>query len=153
MQAASMSRKQVQIIPSRSISQGLSALIAFRPDASMDDNINSMEMALGEVKHGEVARAVREAQYGDLVIRENDIIGLFDGSVRVAERDHREAVIELLRVMVEDNDEIITIFYGAEIARSEAEGLLKGVESAFPEKETELHYGGQSYCSYILSVE
>jgi len=153
MQAASMSRKQVQIIPSRSISQGLSALIAFRPDASMDDNINSMEMALEEVKHGEVARAVREAQYGDLVIRENDIIGLFDGSVRVAERDHREAVIELLRVMVEDNDEIITIFYGAEIARSEAEGLLKGVESAFPEKETELHYGGQSYCSYILSVE
>jgi DAK2 domain fusion protein YloV len=152
-QAANMSRKQVKIVPSKNISQGLSALIAFRPNASLDDNISSMEIALEEVKHGEVARAVRDAQYGDLVIRENDIIGLFDGSVRVAERDHREAVLELLRLMVEDDDEIITIFYGTEIGRSEAEELLEEVIPAFPEEEVELHYGGQSYCSYILSVE
>jgi DAK2 domain fusion protein YloV len=153
MQAAGMSRKQVKVISSRNISQGLSALIAFRPDANMDDTVGNMEMALSEVKHGEVARAVRNARYGDLVIRENDMIGLFDGSVRVAEDDHRKAVLGLLRIMVDEDDEIITIFYGTEIGRSEAEGVLTEVESAFPEHEVELHYGGQTYCSYILSVE
>jgi DAK2 domain fusion protein YloV len=152
-QAASMSRKQVRIIPSKNISQGLSALIAFRLDGSIDDNVSKMEAALKEVKHGEVAGAVRNARYGDLVIRENDIIGIFDGSVRVSESNYREAVLELLRMMVKEGDEVITIFYGAEISKLEAEEVFREVESAFPGKEAELHYGGQAYCSYILSVE
>jgi hypothetical protein len=153
LQAANISGKQVKIIPSRNISQGLSALIAFRPNVNMDDNVDSMEMALREVKHGEVARAVRNARYENLTVRENDMIGLFDGSVRVAKDDCKQAVLELLRIMVEEDDEIITIFYGDEIRRSEAEEISREIESAFPEKEVELHYGGQSYCSYILSVE
>ena len=153
VQTISMSRKQIRIIPSKNISQGLSALIAFRPDASMDDNASSMEMALRDVKHGEVARAARNARYGELVIKENDTIGLFDGNVHVAEGDHKRAVLELLRVMMDEDDEIITIFYGADIGRNEAEAVLEEIEAAFPETEVELHYGGQSYCSYILSVE
>ena len=153
MQAASMSDRQVEIVPSRNISQGLSALIAFRPDADISDNISSMGMALSEVKHGEVARAVRKAQYEEVVVEENDIIGLFDGAVHVAAGSHREAVLDLLRVMMEEDNEIITILYGAEIARSEAEEILEEVESEFPEQEAELHYGGQSYCHYVLSVE
>ena len=153
VQTISMSRKQIRIIPSKNISQGLSALIAFRPDASMDDNASSMEMALRDVKHGEVARAARNARYGELVIKENDTIGLFDGNVHVAEGDHKRAVLELLRVMMDEDDEIITIFYGADIGRNEAEAVLEEVEAAFPETEVELHYSGQSYCSYILSVE
>ncbi|MFC1716146.1 DAK2 domain-containing protein [Candidatus Poribacteria bacterium] len=152
-QAASMSDRQVEIIPSRNISQGLSALIAFRPDADISENVSSMEMALSEVKHGEVARAVRNAQYRDLAVKENDIIGLFDGSVRVAADDYTEAIIGLLRAMVDEDDEIITILYGAEMGRSETEGILEEVESEFSEQEVELHYGGQSYCSYILAVE
>ena len=153
IQAVNMSSKQVRIILSRNVSQGLSAIITFRPDMGMDDNVSSMETALEEVKHGEVARAVRNAQYGDLVIKENDIIGLFDGGVRVAESDCRDAIPALLRIMMEEDDEVITIFYGAEIRRTEAEKILEETESTFPEAEVELHYGGQSYCSYILSVE
>lgn len=152
-QAASMSRKHLEIIPSRNISQGLSALIAFNPGASISENINNMEAALRRTKHGEVARAVRNAQYGDLVIKENDIIGLFDNAVRVAESDFKTAVIKLLKVMLTKDDEVITIFYGTDVRRDEAEEVLAEVESQFPEKESELHYGGQSYCSYILSVE
>ena len=83
-----MSDRQVEIIPSRNISQGLSALITFRADVDISDSVSSMEVALGEVKHGEVARAVRNAQYYELVVKAGDIIGLFDGSVRVAESDH-----------------------------------------------------------------
>ena len=152
-QAASMSGKQVNIIPSRNMSQGLSAIVAFRSDAGMDDNMSNMGMALEYAKHGEVARAVRNAQYGDLEVRENDIIGLLDGTMHLAEADYEKAVLGLLKAMVGEDDEIITVFYGAEIGRSEAEGILGEVESAFPEMDVELHYGGQSYCSYILSVE
>lgn len=148
-----MSGKQVNIIASRNMSQGLSALVAFRSDASMDDNMNNMGIALQYAKHGEVARAVRNAQYGDLEVRENDIIGLFDGTIHLAEADFEKAVLGLLKEMLGEDDEVITIFYGAEIGRSEAEGILGEVESAFPEMDVELHYGGQSYCSYILSVE
>ena len=152
-QAASMSDRQVEIIPSRNISQGLSALIAFRLDVEIADNISSMEMALGDVKQGVVALAVRNARYGDIAIKKNDIIGLFDGSVRVAEDNHASAVLQLLRIMLEDDDEIISIFYSAEIERTEAEKLLEAVESEFPERDVELRYGGQTYCYYILSVE
>lgn len=152
-QAAAMSGKQVNIIASRNMSQGLSALVAFRSDASMDDNMNNMGIALQYAKHGEVARAVRNAQYGDLEVRENDIIGLFDGTIHLAEADFEKAILGLLKEMLGEDDEVITIFYGAEIGRSEAEGILGEVESAFPEMDVELHYGGQSYCSYILSVE
>jgi dihydroxyacetone kinase-like predicted kinase len=152
-QAASMSGKQVDIISSRNMSQGLSALVAFRSDAGMDSNMRNMGMALEYAKHGEVARAVRNAQYGDLEVKENDIIGLFDGTMRLAEADYGKAVTGLLKAMVGEDDEVITIFYGAEIGRSEAEDVLGEVESAFPEMDVELHYGGQSYCSYILSVE
>ncbi len=152
-QAVAMSGKQVNIIASRNISQGLSALVAFRLDASMDDNMNNMGMALQYAKHGEVARAVRNAKYGDLEVRENDVIGLFDGTIHLAEADYEKAVLGLLNEMVGEDDEVITVFYGAEIGRSEAEDILGEVESAFPEMDVELHYGGQSYCSYILSVE
>jgi dihydroxyacetone kinase-like predicted kinase len=71
----------------------------------------------------------------------------------VAEDNHIEAVTGLLKTMLGEDDEIITILYGSEIGRSEAEEILEEVESEFPEQEAELHYGGQSYCSYILSVE
>jgi DAK2 domain fusion protein YloV len=152
-QAASMSGKQVNIIASRNMSQGLSALVAFRSDAGMDSNMNNMGMALEYAKHGEVARAVRNAQYGDMEVRKNDIIGLFDGTMHLAEADYEKAVLGLLKAMVGEDDEVITIFYGAEIGRSEAEDVLGEVESAFPKMDVELHYGGQSYCSYILSVE
>jgi len=153
IQAVNMSRKQVKVIPSKNISQGLSAVIAFQPDAGMDDNIADMEMALKEVKHGEVARAVRNAQYEDLMIKENDSIGRFNGRIHVAVNDPKEAVVELLKVMAEPEDEVITIFYGAEIERNEAEKVIEKVQSIFPQKEAELHYGGQPHCFYILSVE
>jgi dihydroxyacetone kinase-like predicted kinase len=112
-----------------------------------------METALGEVKHGEVARAVRDARYGELAIKEGDIIGLFDGGVRLAESGYSTALIGLLRIMVDEDSEMITILYGAEVSRSEAEAILEEVESEFPEQEVEYYYGGQTYCSYILSVE
>jgi hypothetical protein len=115
--------------------------------------VSDIDKALRRVKNGEIARAVRNAKYGNVVIRENDSIGRYDGKIYVAVDDTETAVFELLKIMVEPDNEVITVFYGADIARSETEKLLEKIESLFPDMEIELHYGGQPHCFYILSVE
>jgi dihydroxyacetone kinase-like predicted kinase len=112
-----------------------------------------MNDIIKEVKSGEVARAVRNAQYGNIVIKENDAIGRFNGKIHVAEIDIDSAVIELIKIMVEPENEIITIFYGADISRNEAEKVVEKLEKIFPDVELELHYGGQPHCFYIISAE
>lgn len=153
IQASNISHKNVKIIPSKNISQGLSVVLSFRSDLSIDDNIINMEKALKRAKNGEVARAVRNAQYGNIVIKENDSIGRFNGKIYISVKDTQTAVLELLKIMVEPENEVITVFYGADIVRSEAENLLEKIESLFTDVEIELHYGGQPHCFYILSVE
>jgi len=153
IQASNMSHKEVKIIHTKNISQGLSAVLSFRSNLSIDDNVSDIDKALKRVKNGEIARAVRNAKYGNVVIRENDSIGRYDGKIYVAVDDTETAVFELLKIMVEPDNEVITVFYGADIARSETEKLLEKIESLFPDMEIELHYGGQPHCFYILSVE
>jgi DAK2 domain fusion protein YloV len=153
IQAANMSHKDIKIIPSRNISQGMSAVLSFRSDIDIEENAINMENSLQQAKNGEIARAVRNAQYGNVVIKENDAIGRFDGKIHVAVDDIDTAVLELLKIMVEPDNEVITFFYGADISRSEAEKVIEKAESLFPEMELELHYGGQTHCFYILSVE
>ena len=152
-QAAGMSKKNVQIIPSKNVSQGISSILAFNPKSDISKNAENMKSSLNSVKHGEIARAVRDANYGNLKVKENDIIGLYNSNVHIAEDNYISAVINLLKVMIEDDNEIITILYGSDFTKKEAEGILAKVETEFPEKEFEIHYGGQSYCSYIISVE
>ena len=153
IQAVNMSHKHVKIISSKNISQGLSAVLSFRSDMKFEDNAINMENALKRAKNGEIAKAVRNAQYGNVVIKKNDSIGRFDGKIHISIKDTQKAVLELLKIMVESDNEIITLFYGADIARSEAERMLEETESLFPELDAELHYGGQPHCFYILSVE
>ncbi len=124
IQAANMSHKGVRVLSSKNISQGLSAVLSFRSDLKFEDNAVQMENALKRVKHGEVARAVRDAQYGNVVINVNDSIGRFDGKVYLSVNETEKAVLELLKIMVESDNEVITLFYGADIARREAESML-----------------------------
>jgi len=152
-QAAKISSKSVLIIPSKNMSQGLSALVTYRTDAGMESNANLMKEALGQVKHAKIAQAVRNVQYETLIIKKDDIIGLFDGKVQIASINYEKTAIGLLKLMLEEDDEIITLFYGDSIAKDEAEKITEEIESCFPDMEVEVHYGGQSYCSYILSIE
>jgi dihydroxyacetone kinase-like predicted kinase len=112
-----------------------------------------MEKSLKRAKNGEVAKAVRNAKYDDVIINENDSIGRYNGKIHISVKDTETVVLELLKIMVEPKNEVVTMFYGADIIRSDAEIMLEKVESEFPEKEIELHYGGQPHCFYILSVE
>lgn len=153
IQAENMSHKSVKIVPTKNVSQGLSAVLSFRTDLNLEDNLKNMEKSLKRAKHGEVAKAIRDAKYDNVIVQENDSIGRYNGKIHLSVKDTTKAVIDLLRIMVEQENEVITIFYGANVSRKDAETLLKKVESEFPDQEIELHYGGQPNCFYILSVE
>ena len=152
-QAAKMSQKEVAVIPSKSVPEGLSALVAFREDVSFWENVKCMEDALHQTKTGEVTRASRDAEYKDIQIKKGDILGIFDGKIQFAEKSLKDTTIALLQKMVEIEYEIITIFYGKEISEDEAEDLAELVSQKFPDKEIEIHYGGQPHYFYIISVE
>lgn len=153
IQASNMSNKKVAIVQSENISQGLSAIVSFQPKTKIDKNVAKMLEIIKGVKHGEVNRAIRNAQYGDLLINEGDFIGRFNGKLVTSKKTLDSAVIELIKLMLEPENEVISIFYAADIKRSEAEKIIKKIRSSFPEQEIELHYGGQAYCSYIISIE
>lgn len=153
IQAANMSNKSVAIVQSENISQGLSAVVCFQPDDSIDKNVEKMSATIKNVKHGEIAKAIRSAQYDNLSVNEGDFIGRVNGKLVTAEKTLDKAVLELIKLAVEPKNEVISIFYGADIKRSEAEEIIEKVGSSFPEQEIELHYGGQTHCSYIISIE
>ncbi|MBD3182358.1 DAK2 domain-containing protein [Candidatus Poribacteria bacterium] len=153
-QASEITDKNVKIIPTENISQGITALLAFKLNSDTDENLKNMNEAKGYVKHGEITQANRDAQYGEVVVQKNDIIGLYDGSVRVSEKNYSDAFLQLIKYMIQDDeDEVITIYYGENINSAEAKDIADAVASEFLEQDIELHYGGQFYCSYIISLE
>jgi dihydroxyacetone kinase-like predicted kinase len=152
-QAAKQSQKEVAVIPSKSIPEGLSALMAFREHISFQENVRCMKDVLSHTKTGEVTRASRNAKYKHIQIKEGDILGIFDKEIQCAGKSPEDTTIALLQRMVEAEDEIITIFYGKDISEEEAEDLKSLVSQRFPDKEIEIHYGGQPYYFYIISVE
>jgi dihydroxyacetone kinase-like predicted kinase len=112
-----------------------------------------MKDVLSHTKTGEVTRASRNAKYKHIQIKEGDILGIFDKEIQCAGKSPEDTTIALLQRMVEAEDEIITIFYGKDISEEEAEDLKSLVSQRFPDKEIEIHYGGQPYYFYIISVE
>jgi dihydroxyacetone kinase-like predicted kinase len=152
-QAAKQSQKDVAVIPSRSIPEGLAALMAFREDISFQENVRFMEDVLPQIKTGEVTRASRNVKYKHIHIKEGDILGIFDKEIQCAGKSSNDTTIALLQKMVEMEDEIITIFYGKNVSEEESEDLVALVSQRFPDKEIEIHYGGQPHYFYIISVE
>jgi len=152
-QAAKVSQKEVAVIPSKSIPEGLSALMAFREDLSFQENVECMEEVLPQTKTGEVTRASRDAKYKEIKIKEGDILGIFDKEIQFTGKSPKDVTIGLLQEMVEMEDEIITIFHGKDISEEETEDLAELISQQFPEQEVEIHYGGQPHYFYIISVE
>lgn len=153
LQAAKLSSKEVSLVNSKSIPEGLSALLAFRQDLSVAENIKQMEEVMLKTKTGEVTISSRDLRYDDLNITTGDFIGIYDQSIKTASKSASETLSNLLNKMVEDNDEIITIFYGKNISLTETEKLINPLKKQFPAQEIEIHYGGQPHGYFIISVE
>jgi hypothetical protein len=151
--AKMMEDKKVFVVPSRSVPQGIAALINFMPDTDPQEAAQAMTDSLSSVVTGQVTFAVRDTHMGEFDIKENDILALLDGDICRVGHDRQETTMNLLDAMVEKADEIISIYYGEDATAEEAEALADHVRQVKPAAEVEIYYGGQPLYSYIISAE
>jgi len=152
-QARELSHKPVAVVPSRSIPQGVAALLAINYQADFETNVAAMTDAMEEVETGEVTTATRSANINSLGITEGQIIGLHEGELKVAGTTVEEVVRALLREIDPSHREIITLYYGETVGQSEVDALVDLVQEDWPDQEVEVVEGGQAHYHYILSVE
>ena len=153
-QAASICEdKNIIVVPTKTIPQGISAMISFEMNKSVEDNLSDMEEAIGIVKTGQVTYAVRDTVIDDKEIKENDIMGIGDKTILAVGKDITETTLDLIDQLVDDSSEFISIYYGSDVSEEDAEKLMALVEETYPDIEIALEVGGQPIYYYILSVE
>ncbi len=152
-QAQQMSEKKIYVIPSKSIPQGIAAMLAFNPDADAETNVQRMTEALSSVKTGQVTYAVRDSSFDGMNIQKGDILGLIDGKISVVGNDINQVTKDLIDNMMDDNGEIITLYYGEQVSAQDAQAIADFVSSRYPDVDVEVHFGGQPLYYYIISVE
>ncbi|MGE5551664.1 MAG: DAK2 domain-containing protein [Bacteroidota bacterium] len=152
-QVGELTELPVAVVASKSIPQGIAALMAFNPLAPLQENVLAMTRALGEIKTGEVTYAVRASKVNGFAIAEGDIIGLADEEIVTVGKKPEEVLAALLAKMVTKPDSLISIYYGRDVPEEEARRTLSAISDQFAEADVELYYGGQPLYYYILSVE
>lgn len=152
-QAAEMAEAEVIVIPSKTVPQGMTALLAFNPSASLQDNKYVMSEALKNVKTGQITFAVRDTSIDGLTIEKDDFMGIFDGKIIVKNKDKVMASEELLREMMDEDSEILTILKGEDASEDDVQRLTDFVEANFEDVEIEVHDGGQPLYALIFAIE
>ena len=152
-QAADLSEKQVFVIPTKNVAMGIAAAVAFQPDASPEDNAARMEEASQHVKTGTVTYAVRDSEYNGVKIKQGDYIGLHNGKIEYAGESVHDVAVEMMKAIVSDDDELITVYYGADTTQEEAEALTAEIGALYGNCDVECHQGGQPLYYYLISVE
>jgi DAK2 domain fusion protein YloV len=152
-QAQELADKNVRVVPSKSMPQGIGALLVLNQQADLDTNASTMEAALEDVQTGEVTMAVRDVQIDDLKVGEGDLIGLRNGDLVVKGTTPEEVVSLLLSEMEAEECEIITLYWGQPTDFEAARELEARLREQYPEQEIELVNGGQPHYHYTLSVE
>jgi len=152
-QVSSLSSKKVEIVPARTIPQGLAALLANMPGTGYEQAVRSMSTAAGNVKTGEVTFAVRNTKVNSFEVKKGDIIGIADEKIQEVGSSIDDVTTGLIRKMLSDDDEICSLYFGEDIKEQEAEALAAILEDILPGVEIELHYGGQPLYYYIISIE
>ena len=145
--------KTIIVVPTKTIPQGITAMISFSPDMNPEENLEAMKDASQCVRTGEITYAVRNTTIDGHAIEKDDIMALGDDGLLAVAKEKDQAVLEAVKAMVNDESEIITIYYGQDIPEEEAEELAARIRKAYPQVETELQYGGQPIYYYFLSVE
>ncbi|MCB5933992.1 DAK2 domain-containing protein [Caldibacillus thermoamylovorans] len=152
-QARDVCDKQVIVIPSKTVPQGLAALLAFNPSVDAEKNEKAMNDALKTVKSGQITFAIRDTMIDNLTIKKDDYMGIEEGSIVVSNRDLNVTAKELLNKMLDEDSEILTIIRGEEATEEQTKAIVQFVEEKFPEVEIEIHDGKQPLYQFIFSVE
>ena len=122
-QAAELSEREVIVLPTKNVAMGIGAVIAFNPEADVEENREAMTAAAEQVKTGQITFAVRDTVFEDKEIKEGDIIGIHNGRIEVVGHDIHDIAIELTKTVVEDGDALITIYYGEDTKEEDAQAL------------------------------
>lgn len=145
--------KQVVVIPTKTIPQGISALISFDEIASAEENRTNMEAAITAVSSGQVTYAVRDTSIDGKEIKTGDYMGIDDTGIQAVGQDITQVVTDLVREMADEDSELLSIYYGSDVEEADANALVEAVQEAYPDYEVEVHAGGQPIYYYILSLE
>lgn len=145
--------KEIIVIPSKTAPQGVAALISFDPSKSGEDNLADMTEEMGNVKTGQVTYAVRDTSIDGKAINAGDIMGIDDEGIKAVSTDLLTSTKELLAQMVDEDSELISIYYGADVKEEDAQAFADYVEDTYSDCDVEFNYGGQPIYYYILSVE
>ncbi|MGE5592536.1 MAG: DAK2 domain-containing protein [Betaproteobacteria bacterium] len=145
--------KTISVVPTKTIPQGVAALVAFNAAADVSANERAMREALANVSTGEVTYAVRSSSMNGFSIDQNDIIGIKDGEICAAGKDRDEVAMSLASQMVTEESSLLTIYYGQDVHASDAQALAERLSDIYPHCEVEVHYGGQPLYYYIMSAE
>ena len=153
-QAASLVEdKKIIVIPTKTIPQGITALINFIPDQSAEENAERMTEELENVKTGQVTYAVHDTVIDDKEIKQGDYMGIGDKSILAVGKDIKSTTEDMVAEMVDEESAIICIYYGEEVTEEDANALGAALEEKYPEVEVEIHFGGQPIYYYVISVE
>ena len=152
-QAAELCKKDVRVIPTKNVAMGIAAAIAFQNDLDPEENVSRMDEAAQHVKTGMVTYAIRDSEYNGIAIRQGDIIGLHNGKIEFSGTSIREVVMEMMKNIITDEDELVTVYYGADVKEEDAKEIADAIEAEYDACDVECHNGGQPLYYYLISVE
>ncbi len=145
--------KKVVVIPTKTVPQGITAIISFMPDADAKTNEETMLSEIKNVKTGQVTYAVRDTRIEDKEIHEGDIMGIGDNGILAVGSSVEHTALEMLAELVDDDSELISVYYGEEVKEEDAEAFVSKIEALYPDVDVDAHSGGQPIYYYVLAVE
>ena len=148
-----MTDKELLVIPTKTIPQGITAVINFVPELSVEENEETMLREIKNVKTGQVTYAVRDTHIDDKEIHKDDIMGIGDSGIIAVGTDIAATTKEMLETLVDEDSELISIYYGADVSEEDAEKLTAEIEEKYPSVDVDTHFGGQPIYYYVLAVE
>ncbi|MDH5505905.1 MAG: hypothetical protein OEZ02_01650 [Anaerolineae bacterium] len=151
--AADVTVKEVKVIKSRTVPQGLAAMMRLAPEGDFAAVVQEMTAAMDDVETGEITTATRTVEIDGVEVKEGQIIALHNGKLVLAEKDLRAGCLALLEKIAAENFEIITLFYGTDINKNDVNSIADAIREAYPEQEVEVQNGGQHHYQFIFAVE
>ncbi len=151
--AAEVSVKQVKVIPSVTVPQGLAAMLRLIPGQELENIASDMESAIKEIESGEITTAVRDVEIDGITVKEGEIISLHNGKLVASNKNLNDGCLVFLEIAKADEFELLTMFYGENTTPEKAQKMAEMIEGKYPDLEVELQYGGQPHYQFILSLE
>nr|WP_156808078.1 DAK2 domain-containing protein [Allofustis seminis] len=152
-QAAEIHEGNAAVVETRTIQQGLTAMLAFHPDGGLEENLKSMAEEMTMVTSGQITFAVRDTEINGLHIKKDHYIGLIDGEIKVTDAELNKIVLQTITEMIDEDSEMITLIFGEDVSEQEAELLQAEIEEAFDDLDVEIYEGNQPVYPYLISVE